>query len=155
MTAYRSPTYRAGSKGAPCSLRIVGVCRDERDTVVPCHVRDQHTGRSIKASDLSVLDGCHRCHEVFDRRATMSSGALISDEEWTFYALRGLQETLERRHDMGLLRLPGDDRKPRERPVKPRMPAGERRSMPKGPPLKSANRLPGRGQVKFPKEEER
>jgi len=43
------------------------------------------TGRSIKASDLSVLDGCHRCHEVFDRRATMSSGALISDEEWTFY----------------------------------------------------------------------
>jgi len=128
MTALRSHKYLAGSKGAPCALRIVGVCHDERDTVVPCHVRDRHTGRSIKASDLSVVDGCHRCHEVFDRRASMPSGDLISDEEWTFYALRGLQETLERRREIGLLFVP----EPVHREPKPRRrkPPSERARIP-------------------------
>ena len=100
------------------------------------------------ASFITSTTSC-LCADI--SRATMSSGALISDEEWTFYALRGLQETLERRHDMGLLRLPGDGLKPQERKTPTRKPKGERRSIPKGPPLKSANRLPGKGQMKFPR----
>jgi hypothetical protein len=151
MTALRSPLYLAGSRGAPCSLRIRDVCRDERETVVPCHLRDSHTGRSIKASDLSVADGCARCHDVFDRRVRLPSGLLLSDEEWLFYALRGLQETLERRKDMKLLTVVGDaDLQPRREP-KPtvRKPRGERREVPKGKPLKSANNLPKKGEMKF------
>lgn len=127
MDRIASKKYLAGSRGAPCSLRIAGVCRDERETVVPCHLRDRHTGRSIKASDLSVADGCHRCHEVLDRRASMPSGALISDEEWLFYALRGLQETLERRVEIGLLFLPLDVYAPRlSKPTPQRKPPEQR-----------------------------
>ena len=43
-------------------------------------------------------------------------------------------------------------REPKRRIVKTvRKPKSERRSIPKGPPLKSANRLPGKGQMKFPR----
>ena len=41
-------------------------------------------------------------------------------------------------------------REPKRRIVKTvRKPKSERRSIPNGPPLKSANRLPGKGQMKF------
>lgn len=145
MTALRSRKYLDGSRGAPCTLRIPGVCLDDRETTVACHIRDRHTGRSIKASDLSVLDGCHRCHEVFDRRASMPNGALISNEDWLFYALRGLQETQERRRDMGLLVVTQDI--VRERAVAPRKPKAERKSIPARPmpntgrKIMNANRL--------------
>ena len=127
MTALRSQKYLAGSRGAPCTLRITGVCRDERETVVPCHLKDRHAGRSIKASDLSVADGCLRCHDVMDRRAPLPGGDLISEADWLFYALRGLQETLERRREIGLLFVTEDPAKPfTERAVKPRKPKADR-----------------------------
>lgn len=129
MTALRSDTYLAGSRDAPCTLRIDG-CSD-RDTVVPCHLTDSHTGRSIKASDLSVADGCFRCHEILDGRAGFSDGHIITDAEWRFYALRGLQETLERRKDMGLIIVAGDaELQPRKEP-KPavRKPPAERKKI--------------------------
>lgn len=148
MTALHSAKYLAGSRGETCKLRIAGVCRGETETVVPCHVRDRHTGRSIKASDLSVIDGCFRCHEIFDRRARLPNGLLLSDEEWTFYALRGLQDTLERRREIGLLFVPEDIAKPfAERPTKPRRPKSDRkpiaqRGFPEGSrPLVSRNDL--------------
>lgn len=129
MTALHSAKYLAGSRDAPCAFRIPGVCVN-RDAV-PCHARDRHTGRSIKASDLSVIDGCPACHDVFDRRAKMPNGELISDEDWLFYALRGLQDTLERRVEIGLLSLPLDTPKPfATRSVAPRKPKAERQSMP-------------------------
>ena len=131
MTALRSDLYLAGSRGAPCTLRIAGVCRDERETTVPCHLRDSHTGRSQKASDLSVADGCARCHDVLDRRVKLPTGDFISDGEWTFYALRGLQETLERRKDAGLLKVVGDAaERPRREPKRsPRKPPADRKQI--------------------------
>jgi hypothetical protein len=151
MTALRSPLYLAGSRGAPCTLRIPGVCRDDRETTVPAHVRDKHKGGGNRASDLSVVDACDACHMVFDRQRRLPSGLLLSDDEWFRYALRGLQETLERRKDMKLLTVVGDaELQPRREP-KPtvRKPRGERREVPKGPPLKSANNLPKKGEMKF------
>lgn len=133
-----SRKYLAGSRGAPCTLRIAGVCRGETETVVPCHIRDRHTGRSIKASDISVADGCARCHDVFDRRAAMPDGSLISESDWLFYALRGLQETQERRIQIGLLFVPQDIETPySEKPVKPRLPPEQRSKVPTGRPLQS------------------
>lgn len=138
MTALHSSKYLAGSRGAPCTLRIAGVCLDERETTIPAHIRDRHTGRSQKASDLSVADCCFACHEVFDRRAKMPSGDFITEAEWLFYALRGLQETLERRREIGLLFVPEDAVKSfADRPVKPRKPPAERRAIPAGKPLES------------------
>ena len=130
MTALRSPRYLAGSKGATCKLRIVGVCTGDVETVVPCHARDRHAGGAQKASDLSVIDGCWACHEVFDRRAKMSNGEFITHYEWLFIALRGLQETLEARMDMGLLIVPGDKPKAVPRAPKPRKPKAERKPIP-------------------------
>lgn len=120
----RSRAYLAGARGENCKLRVAGVCCDERDTVVPCHVRDRHTGRSIKASDLSVIDGCWRCHEVFDGRAKMPDGQLMSNADWNFYALRGLQETIERRIEQAILSVPQD--KPKVAASKPRKPKEQR-----------------------------
>lgn len=93
----RSAKYLRGSKGEPCKLAIPGVCTGDVDTVIPAHIRDRHTGRSVKASDLSVADACFACHEVFDLRAKLPSGQFLTSEEWLFYALRGLQDTIESR----------------------------------------------------------
>lgn len=131
----RSPKYLAGSRGAPCTFRIPGVCTGDVETVVPCHISDGHTGRGVKASDLSVADGCHACHAVFDRRANLPGGLPLLGEDWDYYGLRALQETLERRVEMGLLIVAGFDpnAKPKEREVKPRKPPAQRKPIPKSP----------------------
>ena len=107
MTRIASTKYLAASRGENCKFRIEGVCCGDVATVVPMHIRDRHTGGAIKASDISVGDGCWACHEVFDRRAKMPSGDYITEAEWNFYALRALQETLEGRIERGVLKLPG------------------------------------------------
>lgn len=118
-----SRKYLSGSRGAPCTLRIAGVCTGDTETTVPAHIRDRHAGRGQKASDLSVADACFACHAKFDGQA----GEPLSREEWLFYALRGLQETLERRVELGLLFVPQDIVTPRSaKPTPPRKPADQR-----------------------------
>ena len=127
MNRISSSKYLAGSRGAPCTLRIAGCCTGNAETTVPAHIKDRHAGRSIKASDLSVADACGACHAKFDGQA----GEPLSREEWLFYALRGLQETLERRVEIGLLFVPLDAPAPfHERPVRPRKPPSERTKVP-------------------------
>lgn len=110
--ALRSKRYLAASKGATCKFRILGVCNGDWSTVVPCHLHDGHAGGAIKASDISVADGCFACHDVMDRRAKMPNGQHISELEWRFYALRGLQETLEARIEAKVLGWPADAERP-------------------------------------------
>ena len=148
MTAVRSRKYLAGSKGQPCKLRIVGVCTGNVETTIPAHIRDRHTGRSIKASDLSVADACFNCHEVFDRRAKLPSGEYLSDDEWRFYALRGLQDTLEGREAAGLLVVPRDlvtphsaKPTPKRKPPEQRAKINSRSDWPQGRKLQSKNGL--------------
>jgi hypothetical protein len=117
-----------GARGETCKLRIPGACNSDRATVSPCHIRDRHTGRSIKASDISVVDGCSGCHDVFDGRA----GVVLPMEDWLFYALRGLQETLENRIERGILVWPADA-EPKPKPTKPRKPKAERKAIPSRP----------------------
>lgn len=116
-----SAKYLAGSRGQNCTLRIPGVCNNDPTTVVPAHIRDQHKGAGTKASDISVANACSNCHAKFDGQL----GETLTDDEWRFYALRGLQETLEQRHEAGLLIVPMDaPSKPR--PVKARKPKEQR-----------------------------
>lgn len=124
MTRLSSKAYLAGSKGAACTFRIPEVCTNNPETVVPCHLRDGHTGRGVKASDISVANGCLQCHDRMDGR----SGTL-SREDWLFYALRGLQETLEQRVEAGLLGFPHDKAKEHKPAV--RKPKAQRKSIPK------------------------
>lgn len=118
-----STKYVNGAKGQPCSFRMPGICDGGGETTVFAHIRDSHTGRSIKASDISGADACYHCHAKFDGQ----SGAPLSEAEWLFYALRGIQETLENRIRRGLLIVPLDAFTPsHDRPVKPRKPPAQR-----------------------------
>lgn len=122
----RSRKYLDGARGAPCTLMMPG-CDGGGETTVACHVRDRHAGRAQKANDLFAVDGCHQCHERFDRRAKMPNGEYISDANWLFYALRAVQLTQERRVELGLLRLDLDAEKPlHERPTTKRKPPEHR-----------------------------
>jgi len=127
MTRLSSAKYLRGSRGQQCTLRIPGVCNNDPATVVAAHIRDGHKGGGTKASDISVLNACHSCHMVFDGQAKMPSGDVIPHDVWCFYALRGLQETLEQRIDAGLLIFPHDATK--EHVPKPRKPKSERKAI--------------------------
>ena len=151
MTRIASRKYLNGSRGQPCTLRIAGVCTGGGEDTVFAHIRDRHTGRSIKASDISGADCCWACHEVFDRRARLPADDLghriyLPDDLWMFYALRGIQETMERRIAQGILVLPLDVEKPMsEKPTPPRKPKAERQAMQsrgfqQGPAQKIASR---------------
>ena len=140
MTRISSAKYLAGSRGATCKLQIAGVCTGDIETTVPAHIRDRHTGRSQKASDLSVADACFACHEVFDLRAKLPNGTFLTGEDWLFYALRGLQDTIEGRVDSGLLFVSQDAVKTfHERPAKARKPA--RKTEWPSRPMQSRNNL--------------
>lgn len=134
MTRIASRRYVDGSRGQPCTLRIPG-CDGGGETTVFAHIRDRHTGRSIKASDISGADACHWCHDVFDRRQKTLGGELLSDFDWFVFALRGMQETIENRIARGLMVVSQDV--VRDRPVKARKPKAERRAVPAGRPLES------------------
>ena len=103
MKRISSPAYVAASRGQPCRLRIPSVCTGGGEDTVFAHIRDIHTGRSIKASDISGADACFACHTKFDGQ----SGPPLELDDWRYYALRGLQETLENRIGRGILKLPG------------------------------------------------
>jgi len=125
----RSAKYLRGSKDESCKLRIV--CDGYGDNVVPCHVRDRHTGRGQKASDLSVIDGCRACHDVFDLRAKLPSGQFLTSEEWLFYALRGLQDTIESRARRQIIVVPMDpEHLSHDKPTPQRKPPEQRTSIP-------------------------
>lgn len=144
----RSRKYLDGARGETCKLRFVGICSGDPETTVACHVHDQSFGMARKAHDVSIIDGCSSCHMFLDHGwvGKISRPVLLE------HIIRGLQETLLNRIRRGIVVVPLDpERLSSERPAKPRKPKGERRSMPKGPPLKSANRLPGKGQMKFPR----
>lgn len=127
MTRISSEKYLRGSRHQQCTLRIPGVCTGDIETTVAAHIRDRHKGGGNKASDISVCNACHACHMVFDRQAKMPDGSLMSSSDWNAYALRGLQETLEQRHEAGLLIVPVDPVTPMlDRPVNPRKPKAER-----------------------------
>lgn len=138
----RSRKYLDGAKGAKCTLRIPGICNGDAATTVSAHIRDGGKGLGNKASDLSTASACFECHRVFDGHGSV----LLTPLEWSFYALRGLQETLEQRHEAGLLIVPIDPKPAKT--IKPRLPAVKRAAIPKSShkikskPLVSRGRWP-------------
>ena len=130
----RSRHYLDGAKDQTCLMNITGVCTG--GPAVSMHIRDEHHGRSVKASDLSTGDGCQACHDVFDGRTHQP----LTTEEWQFYALRTLQRTLERRREQGRLIVRVDpEHLSSERPIAPRKPRELRAKI-----AASANPIPQR-----------
>lgn len=142
VTAYfRFPPIRSkanlqAAKDQPCTLQIPGVCTGGGQTTVAAHIRDEHTGRSVKASDTSICDACFACHSVLDGQGNQQ----LSREEWLFYALRGIQRTIENRVRRGVMPLPVDAARTTKarRASKANKPKS---AFPKGRKLKSRNDL--------------
>lgn len=136
----RSRDYLDGAKGSRCLANIADVCTGDVSTAVSAHVRDEHTGKGVKASDTSSIPMCDACHAIFDGR----SGTL-SREDWLFYALRGIQRTIEDRVRDGTLGLKLDPEPAPmlDRPVKPRKPPRQRAK------VQGASNWPGKGTQKI------
>lgn len=136
----RSREYLDGAKDQTCVFQIPDVCVGGPS--VSCHLRDESFGRSQKADDVSVGDGCPACHDLMDGRS-----GVLSREDWLFYALRALQRTIRRRIGQGLLKLKLDAAKPvHERQIPARKPREQRVKITSNPdykwpsrPMKSAN----------------
>ncbi|MFY1969592.1 nuclease domain-containing protein [Achromobacter xylosoxidans] len=80
------PKYLAACRGEPCFLQIPGVCRGERDTVVPCHANwsDYGKGMGIKAPDIYTVPGCARCHACLDQGMTLTKAEKKATWEWAY-----------------------------------------------------------------------
>ena len=141
----RSKAILRHAKGQQCHLRLPG-CRNERDTVVACHINAGYAGKGtgMKSHDLLTVWGCAHCHALLDQskgRSTLSTDLL-----------RALCETLVALWRDGLLSVPLDTAKAsHERPVPKRKPKGERAPIPhrQNPwPEKGTRSIPSRP---FPK----
>ena len=84
--AGHEPKYLAACRGEPCFLLIPGVCRSERDTVVPCHANwsDYGKGMGIKAPDIYTVPGCARCHACLDQGMTLTKAEKRATWEWAY-----------------------------------------------------------------------
>ena len=84
--AGHEPKYLAACRGEPCYLQIPGVCRGERDTVVPCHANwsDYGKGMGIKAPDIYTVPGCARCHACLDQGMTLTKAEKKATWEWAY-----------------------------------------------------------------------
>lgn len=99
----------AGHPDARCMLNIAGVCPDTTESKTAgnmlCHVRlVGEVGGGQKPDDIAACFGCGPCHTVFDSNGTNHE---LSQEDWLFYALRGIMRTQRWWVKHGLLSVSG------------------------------------------------
>lgn len=104
-----STKLRNSARGQTCTLQIPGICCDDPERTVLCHIRDESKGMGNKAADWSACFGCDRCHEAIDQHRLP-----IAEER--FYLLRALQRTWARWIASGLIILPVDPATAKKRP---------------------------------------
>lgn len=96
-----SRAYREAARGQSCTLRLAG-CRDDRSTVVLCHLRHLGGGGTgSKPSDIEGVDACGNCHGILD--GPRSQWPVDMHESIG----RAWAETLRRRVQAGLLSVKG------------------------------------------------
>lgn len=83
---YHEPKYLAACRGEPCYLQIPGVCRGERESVVPCHANWSAYGKGmgIKAKDTYTVPGCFRCHQCLDQGFSLTDAEKRATWEWAY-----------------------------------------------------------------------
>jgi hypothetical protein len=109
-----SQRLRDSARGQPCCLRIPGVCNGDPETTVLCHLPSGIglKGIGMKTPDYWAVWGCHACHDALDRRRQHGLGDLLE-----VYILMALQRTWAIWFERGLLRVAGDEEKPRTKPT--------------------------------------
>lgn len=91
------PGLRNEARGQQCTLRIPGLCRRDPDYTVGMHPRlFGIAGMGEKPHDMFIIDGCDRCHSIFDSRDKWAAAGVGWDD-----VLRALMETQTRRLQSG------------------------------------------------------
>jgi hypothetical protein len=101
------PKLRASAKGQCCTFAIPGICNNDPETVVLCHIRDEWKGMANKANDWSAAFGCSECHTAIDQRHLRRGDEL-------FYSLRAMQRTHAKWFEMGLMTFPVTEHRARQ-----------------------------------------
>lgn len=92
----KSP-LRANAEGKNCTLRLMGCCNHNPETVVLAHLRKfGWAGMGSKPSDLLAVFACSGCHDALDRRR---NDVEVLDTD----ILRALGETLQIQAADGLI----------------------------------------------------
>lgn len=96
----KSKKLRASARGEQCTLRLVGICNFNPETVVLAHI-GKGGGMGSKCGDNMAVFACSNCHDVIDGRASYDSilNPNIAAEE-----LRALGETQQIWFDNGLMK---------------------------------------------------
>jgi hypothetical protein len=101
----RSDRLMASANGAPCSLRLPGICNHNPQTTVCAHLPGIGKGMGTKVSDLHVAYACSACHDAIDRFGWEKKGltaAMVLDA-----MLRGHAETQARMVGYGIITVEG------------------------------------------------
>lgn len=140
----RSQKILRSAKGAPCALRLPGVCNNDPATTVWAHLNGFGKGMGMKTHDILGFPACSACHSEYDTGKHRS--------QYTGDALRALCETLVGLVRSGLVIVSLDkETLSSERPVPPRKPKNERKAIPNsGRPIpKRENAWPAKGSRKI------
>ena len=97
MAVVRSKKITASAKGQDCTVRLVGICNANSETVVFAHV-GRTRGTAIKCGDNFGVYACSSCHDEIDRRTRNMKAEDLNSE-----MLRALEETQQKLFNQGLL----------------------------------------------------
>lgn len=146
----RSQVVLDSARGAPCSIRLPGICNGNAETTVWCHLNGHRFGKggALKAHDILGFHGCSSCHAYYD--VGHGTRPLMSEVDLLWAVLGAVTETWVRLIAGEIIKVPQDKMKPvAERPVKPRKPAEQRAKVPNNPDRKIPSR-PMRGKAARP-----
>ncbi len=103
----RSNHIRSSARMQSCTVNIAGVCNHDPATVVFAHLPPPgESGLGQKGDDIMGAYACSACHDAIDGRS--SSAMKRFDEEWLYYAFRGVARTLRILHSSGVIKIKGE-----------------------------------------------
>lgn len=126
---FRSRKVLDHARGQQCTLRFPFICNGDPETTVSCHIRDDHKGMGIKASDSSIAFGCSDCHRYLDEKFPKVPMGLAEYRLGLEQIIRGMQRTLEILIADGIIGWP-HDAPPKPKATKPRKPKAQRQPIP-------------------------
>lgn len=92
---------RDSARGEDCTLQIHPYCNGNPETVVLCHL-PSGSGMGQKSPDWFAVYGCSSCHDIIDKRKTLTDD---SDEFIEKYKSAALFRTWERMIEKGLIKI--------------------------------------------------
>lgn len=98
----RSKTIRNAARGEMCTLRVAGVCSEDRSTTVLAHLPDESHGMGRKSDDISACFACRACHDWLDGR-TKTEWHTPELREW--HLRRAMVRTWRRLIELGVVEV--------------------------------------------------